>query len=50
VIDSLPDGVGLTELGEWRFKGLPEPMELFQVQAADLLADFPPPRTAVAAH
>jgi class 3 adenylate cyclase len=49
VIDSLPDGVGLTELGEWRFKGLPEPMELFQVQAADLPADFPPPRTAVAA-
>jgi class 3 adenylate cyclase len=49
VIDSLPAGVGLAELGGWRFKGLPEPMELFQVQAADLLADFPPPRTAVAA-
>jgi class 3 adenylate cyclase len=49
VIDSLPAGVGLADLGEWRFKGLPEPMELFQIQAADLLADFPPPRTAVAA-
>jgi class 3 adenylate cyclase len=50
VIDSLPAGVGLAELGGWRFKGLPEPMELFQVRAADLLADFPPPRTAVAAR
>jgi class 3 adenylate cyclase len=48
VVDSLRDGVGLAELGWWRFKGLPEPMELFQVRAADLLADFPPPRTAVA--
>jgi class 3 adenylate cyclase len=49
VTDSLSDGVGLTELGAWRFKGLPEPMELFQVQVADLPAEFPAPRTAVAA-
>jgi class 3 adenylate cyclase len=49
VTDSLSDGVGLTALGAWRFKGLPEPMELFQVQVADLPAEFPAPRTAVAA-
>jgi class 3 adenylate cyclase len=49
VIDSLADGISLTDLGAWRFRGLPEPMALFQVQAADLLADFPPLRSAVAA-
>jgi len=49
VTDSLPDGVSLRSLGAWRFQGLPEPIELFQVEAADLLADFPPPRSASAA-
>jgi class 3 adenylate cyclase len=49
VIDSLADGVSLIDLGAWRFRGLPEPMALFEVQAADLLADFPPLRSAVAA-
>jgi class 3 adenylate cyclase len=49
VIDSLADGVSLMDLGAWRFRGLPEPMSLFQVQASDLLADFPPPRSAAAA-
>jgi class 3 adenylate cyclase len=49
VIDSLADGVSLTDLGAWRFRGLPEPMALFEVQAVDLLADFPPLRSAVAA-
>jgi class 3 adenylate cyclase len=44
---SLPDGVSLRSLGGWRFRGLPEPMDLFQVHAADLLADFPPLRSAV---
>src|SRR5215208_1130845 len=47
--DPLPDGIGLSELGAWRFRGLPEPVELFQVQAADLLSDFPPLRSAVPA-
>jgi class 3 adenylate cyclase len=47
VIESLPDGVGLSSLGAWRFHGLPEPMEIFQVRAPDLLADFPPLRSAV---
>ncbi len=46
VIESLADGVGLSSLGAWRFHGLPEPIDLFQVEAADLLADFPPPRSA----
>ena len=49
VIDSLPEGVGLSSLGAWRFRGLPEPVELFQVDAADLPADFPPPRSAAPA-
>jgi class 3 adenylate cyclase len=46
VDDSLPDGVGLTSLGAWRFRGLPEPVNLFQVDAADLASEFPPPRAA----
>jgi class 3 adenylate cyclase len=47
VVDSLPEGVGLRSLGAWRFRGLPEPIDLFQVDAADLRADFPPLRSAV---
>jgi hypothetical protein len=43
-IESLPDGVSLTSLGSWRFRGLPEPIEIFQVDAPGLLADFPPLR------
>jgi class 3 adenylate cyclase len=49
VIESLPDGVSLRSLGAWRFRGLPEPVELFQADAPDLIADFPPLRSAVAA-
>ena len=49
VLESLPDGVDLMSLGAWRFRGLPEPMDLFQVHAADLLADFPALRSAVPA-
>ncbi len=41
------DGVSLKSLGAWRFRGLPEPVELFQVHAVDLLADFPPLRSAI---
>jgi class 3 adenylate cyclase len=47
--DSLPQGVSLKGLGAWRFRGLPEPVELYQVQAADLGAEFPPLRSAVSA-
>ena len=44
--DSAPDGIGLRSLGAWRFRGLPEPLEMFEVEAPDLLADFPPLRSA----
>ena len=47
VLDSLPDGVTLRSLGAWRFRGMPEPMDIFQADAADLLADFPPLRSAL---
>jgi class 3 adenylate cyclase len=47
--ESLPDGVGLTRLGAWRFRGLPEPIEMFQVDAPDLPSGFPPLRSAVPA-
>jgi class 3 adenylate cyclase len=49
VSESLPDGAGLRSLGAWRFQGLPEPIELFQVDAAGLPSRFPPPRSAAAA-
>ena len=49
VVESLADGVGLRSLGSWRFQGLREPVELFQVEADDLLSDFPPPRSATPA-
>jgi class 3 adenylate cyclase len=50
ILDSLPDGVGLRSLGAWRFRGLPEPVDIFQADAGDLLADFPPLRSAVPAR
>ena len=43
---SLSDGLSLRSLGAWRFQGLREPEQLYQVEAADLLADFPPLRSA----
>jgi class 3 adenylate cyclase len=49
ILDSLPDGVSLRTLGGWRFRGLPEPVDIFQVEAVDLLADFPPLRSALPA-
>jgi class 3 adenylate cyclase len=45
VLASLADGVSLRSLGTWRFQGLREPEDLYQVEAADLLADFPPLRS-----
>jgi class 3 adenylate cyclase len=47
VVESLPDGVSLESLGAWRFRGLPEPVDLFQVDTDDLLSDFPPLRSAI---
>jgi class 3 adenylate cyclase len=46
--DALPDGIGLTELGAWRFRGLPEPIDLFEVSAPGLPSDFPALRSATA--
>jgi class 3 adenylate cyclase len=51
--EPLPNGVHVESLGRWRLNGLRESTELLQVQADDLLADFPPPRPvalAGAAH
>jgi class 3 adenylate cyclase len=50
LIESLEEGVSLRSLGAWRFQGLSEPLDLFQVDAGDLLADFPPPRSATPAE
>jgi class 3 adenylate cyclase len=50
VVESLPDGVSLESLGAWRFRGLPEPVDLFQVDTDDLLSDFPPLRSATPVH
>ena len=47
VVESLADGVGLKSLGAWRFQGLREPEQLYQVVARDLLGKFPPPRSAI---
>jgi class 3 adenylate cyclase len=47
VLDSLAEGVALKSLGAWRFEGLRDAEHLYQVEAADLLADFPPLRAAV---
>jgi class 3 adenylate cyclase len=44
---SLPDGVGLKSLGAFRFQGLREPEQLYQVEAAGLSTDFPPLRSAL---
>ena len=49
VADSLPEGVGLRSLGAWRFRGLPEPLAMFQVDAAGLPTEFPPLRSAIEA-
>jgi class 3 adenylate cyclase len=46
VLESLSDDVSLRSLGSWRFQGLRDAEEIFQVEAADLYADFPPLRSA----
>ena len=50
VLESLADGVSLRSLGAWRLQGLREPEELYQVEVADLLADFPPLRSVTPAR
>src|SRR4029453_8049413 len=36
VLDSLGDVISLRSLGAWRFRGLPEPIAMFQVEAPGL--------------
>jgi class 3 adenylate cyclase len=43
--ESTPDGVRFRSLGEYRLRGLPDPVPLFQVAAKGLAARFPLPRT-----
>jgi class 3 adenylate cyclase len=47
--ETAADGVGFADAGSWRFQGLPEPVQLYQVTGAGLASTFPPPRSAVAA-
>ena len=46
VRSALPDPVSATSLGSWRFRGLPEPIPMFQADAPDLPSEFPPLRSA----
>jgi class 3 adenylate cyclase len=46
VLEELPDEVALRDLGAWRFRGLPEPVTIYQVDADGLLDEFPPLRSA----
>jgi class 3 adenylate cyclase len=47
IAGALADGVRLRSLGSWRFQGLREPDELFQVEAHGLGTRFPPLRAGV---
>ena len=47
VPDPLPDEARLRSLGAWRFRGLPEQIEIFQVDVPGLPEDFPPLRSAL---
>jgi class 3 adenylate cyclase len=48
VLRSPLEGVILRSLGSWGFRGLPEPLEIFQADTADSPDEFPPLRSAVA--
>jgi class 3 adenylate cyclase len=45
--DALGQGVRLRSLGVWQFRGLPEPLAMFQADAPDAPTDFPPLRSAL---
>jgi predicted ATPase/class 3 adenylate cyclase len=45
VRDSLPPGAALRDLGVHRLKDLGRPEQIFQLDAAGLQAEFPPPRS-----
>jgi class 3 adenylate cyclase len=44
------DGIALRPLGRWRFRGLPKPIDLFQVDSEGGSVPYPPPRWAIAAE
>jgi class 3 adenylate cyclase len=46
VHSALPQPVAARSLGSWRFRGLPEPIPIFQAEAPGLPTDFPPLRSA----
>jgi class 3 adenylate cyclase len=48
VVDSLDAEIRLRSLGSWRFHGLRDPDEIFQVEVGDLPARFPPLRSGEA--
>jgi class 3 adenylate cyclase len=41
LLESLAEGINLRSLGSWRFQGLREPEDLYQVEVADLPVEFP---------
>jgi class 3 adenylate cyclase len=43
--ESAPDGVRFRSLGDFRLRGLPDPVALYQVVARGLTPSFPPPRS-----
>ena len=45
--EELGEGLRLRSLGSWRFQGLREPHELFQVEAHGLATTFPPLRAGI---
>jgi class 3 adenylate cyclase len=48
--DGTAERLSLTPLGWWRFRGLPKPIELFQVDVGRRAGSFPPPRDATPAE
>ncbi|OPE47320.1 LuxR family transcriptional regulator, partial [Mycobacterium intermedium] len=52
VVDRLPDGVWLTDLGSYPLRGVPRPERVVQLCHPELRNEFPPlrVRTAVASH
>ena len=47
--DTPPEGVRLRSLGVWHFRGLPEPLTMFQADLPGAPTDFPPLRSATPA-
>jgi class 3 adenylate cyclase len=45
-----PEGARYRRLGDYRLRGLPAPVSLYQVMATGLATRFPPPRSAVPAQ